>query len=517
MTPARRIMINVAVSYGRSLLALVCGLFTARWVLESLGKSDYGLYGVIGGMTAFVSFLNSLLAFSVGRFYAFEVGRAKRDFSVGIECCRMWFNTALMIHVLLALILVSIGYPIGVWAIRSFLVIPLDRVLACLWVWKLSCISCFASMVSVPFQAMYVAKQEIAELTLYSIGATVISFAFAWYMVSNSGDWLVPYAACMCVTVVLPQMLICLRALCQYSECAIVWRYMLNWGRVKDLVKYAGSRTWTGLAIMLDTQGQSLLVNKYLGTGANATVSIGNAVAMHSQSLSSALSGAFWPAVANAAGGEDVDKMRVISFRACKFGTLLLLIFVLPLAIEIKQVMVLWLKDPPEAAPQFCLCVLGVAVLEKITDGHWMSIMSLGRIAKYSFFVGLAGLSSMFFAWLALGIGYGVVGVGIARFVGKFLVVIVRLIFARLEALMSIKFWLTKIFLPLFLVSVSALLIGCIPRIFMAPSLCRVCLTTVVLETVLLPMSWWLVLSIDERSFIKSKAIVFTRWAYNER
>ena len=28
--------------------ALVCGLFTARWVLEALGQVDFGLYGLVG-------------------------------------------------------------------------------------------------------------------------------------------------------------------------------------------------------------------------------------------------------------------------------------------------------------------------------------------------------------------------------------------------------------------------------------------------------------------------------------
>ena len=33
-----------------SLCALVCGLFISRWVLAAFVKSDFGLYGVVGGM-----------------------------------------------------------------------------------------------------------------------------------------------------------------------------------------------------------------------------------------------------------------------------------------------------------------------------------------------------------------------------------------------------------------------------------------------------------------------------------
>lgn len=50
MTANRRIFLNIIATYGRSLYALVCGLFISRWVLAALGKTDFGLYGVVGGM-----------------------------------------------------------------------------------------------------------------------------------------------------------------------------------------------------------------------------------------------------------------------------------------------------------------------------------------------------------------------------------------------------------------------------------------------------------------------------------
>ena len=54
MSPNRRIFLNIIATYGRSLYALVCGLFISRWVLAALGKTDFGLYGLVGGMTVIV-------------------------------------------------------------------------------------------------------------------------------------------------------------------------------------------------------------------------------------------------------------------------------------------------------------------------------------------------------------------------------------------------------------------------------------------------------------------------------
>ena len=48
MSPNKRIFLNIVATYGRSLFALACGLFSARWVLEALGQEDFGLYEVNG-------------------------------------------------------------------------------------------------------------------------------------------------------------------------------------------------------------------------------------------------------------------------------------------------------------------------------------------------------------------------------------------------------------------------------------------------------------------------------------
>ena len=67
MTANRRIFLNIIATYGRSLYALVLGLFTARWALQALGQVDFGLYGVVGGLTAFIVYLNGILAGAMRR------------------------------------------------------------------------------------------------------------------------------------------------------------------------------------------------------------------------------------------------------------------------------------------------------------------------------------------------------------------------------------------------------------------------------------------------------------------
>ena len=48
MAPNTRIVLNAMATYGRSLFAMLLGIFSSRWVLMSLGQVDYGLFGVVG-------------------------------------------------------------------------------------------------------------------------------------------------------------------------------------------------------------------------------------------------------------------------------------------------------------------------------------------------------------------------------------------------------------------------------------------------------------------------------------
>ena len=51
MSPNRRILLNTVATCGRGLCAVVCGVVVGRWVLAALGKSEFGVCGVVGGMT----------------------------------------------------------------------------------------------------------------------------------------------------------------------------------------------------------------------------------------------------------------------------------------------------------------------------------------------------------------------------------------------------------------------------------------------------------------------------------
>lgn len=507
MSPNRRIFLNIVATYGRSVYSLIIGLFTARWVLMTLGNSDYGVYGVVGGLTAFIAFINGIMGVSVGRYYAYAVGRAKISGleEQGLEECRQWFNTAVVFHTLLPLALMAIGYPIGEWAIRSFLVIPPDRIEKFVWIFRFTCVNCFWGMISVPFNAMYTAKQYIAELTVYSFVATTMNFVFLWYMVNHPGDWLIRYGFWNCLLGFVPAVIITIRAYFIFSECRFNIRYMCSFSHIKELSGYAGWYAFGMTGNLFRYQCLPILVNKYFGPIQNTAVAIANSVASHTTTLSGSLVGAFSPAITNALGAGDISRATRLLHMTCKFGALLVLPFCIPLSIEASEIMRLWLKNPPEASPLLAIGIMVSLVLEKITTGHWVAISGNGKMALYQFLIGLNFMLSVPICWGMFACGTSVYAVAYSLTSVMVGAIVIRVCLLKHYLNVSPRYWIRRVFVPIALSTCATVAIGVLPRFFLAPSFFRVVLTTIVSECVLIPLVWFLVLDPEERVYIFGK------------
>lgn len=509
MTQNRRLFINVIATYGRSLYALAIGVFTARWTLMALGAVDYGLVGVVGGLVGFVAFLNNLLASAVSRFYGISVGAAKCNKggeNAALYECRSWFTVAVLVHTVLSVILIVIGYPCGIWAVEHFLTIPPDRVQDCVWVWRFTCVSCFLGMVNVPFSAMYNAKQEIAELTIYSFFTTTANACFLYYMITHPGIWLAKYALWTCLLGAVPQVIIMLRASYCYKECRLIANEVFNQKRIMEIWRFAFARCLAELAGVFAGQGTALIVNKYFGPVFNAAVSLGNSVAGHCTTLSSSVSGAFYPLIVNKTGEGAFDEVRVLGLRASRLSSVMILLFAIPLSLEIREVLKLWLVQPPAFVAEICVAILVKLSIEATSDGYWMSILSRGKsIVKYSMTVCWAGFVLMGSVWLAFALGFGMLSICVGFLLHAVWLVGWRIYWGGRLCGVGMRMWFGKVFSPLLIICLLTCSLGFSVRFIMEASFLRVIMTTLICEVFFMPAVYFLVLDSDERRYLNAR------------
>lgn len=507
MTPNRRIGLNILATYLRSLYTLCLGLVTARWLLLSLGQKDYGLLGVVGGLVAFVTFINTLLAGSVSRFYAVEIGRAQKKgyAEKALMECRRWFSAAVSVHTVVPILLVSIGYPLGEYAVRHWLVVPPDRLAAAIWVWRFSCLSAWVGMANVPFTAMYTAKQEIAEMTLFSVVESTFSALLLYYMVMHPGDWLAAYAGWHCALSVLPKLCICVRAIIVFPECRFRRDCFCVWSDIRKIAVFAGWNAFGMVGSIAKRQGVAILVNRTFGSAQNAAIAIANRLVARMSTFSTSIVSAFYPVITTSWGGGDLKKMNKYVFRVERLAGTVTVIVLLPLLIEVHEVMVLWLKKPPSESPFLCACAMVSMFLNEISIGHAVAIAATGRLAVNRCLYGLFQILALPAVWLLFLYGGGLYSVAYVSMGVSLFVVVLRICEGLRVASIPVGHWICRVLLSVGLVLILALLCGLVPRLLLSPSFFRVCLTAFSVELVLLPMVWLHVLDDEERCYVIEK------------
>jgi len=514
MTANRRIALNVVATYARSAYALALGLVTARWLLLSLGQVDYGLFGVVGGLVAFVTYFNRLLAGAVSRFYALSIGKGKRKGGgqEGLDECRRWFSAAVSVHAVVPLLLVAIGYPVGALAVRHWLVMPAERIGDCLWVWRLACLSAFVGMANVPFRAMYTAKQEIAELTLLNFLNATLNAVLLGYMVTHPGDWLVRYAFWHCLLAILPRLFVLVRAIAVYPECRLRRDCLWNWPDIRRLATFAGWRAFGAMGKILQTKGMMILVNLRFGPVQNAAVAVATRLASRTNTFAQSLVTSFSPAIVSAYGAGDFERMSGLVRRISKLGATMVAVVSIPLLLEIHAVMRIWLKRPPSDSPFLCSCVLVAMFLDKVSAGESIAIGATGRVAAYEMGVGVSNVLAIAAAAVLFRAGVGLPAVGLALLGVALFNVLQRVYHADVLAGVSCGSWFWRVAFPVASASAAAAAAAAVPRLMMPASAGRIALTALTCEAVLLPLAWFVVIDAEERAYLKEKFARMRGW-----
>ena len=502
MTQSRRIILNTLATYGRSLVGLAAGLFSARWILQALGKDDFGLYGVVGSLIVFLTFFNNLSSVSVSRFYAFSIGKGNTcSPAVAREDLNNWFNKAISVHWFFPALLILIGYPIGIYAIRHWLVIPPERFSACLWVFRFSLLTALVNIMSVPYVAMYTAHQYITELAVFGIFTAISQFVGAYLLLDYSGDRLIAYSVIMMMIFAGIPMAQVVRAYFKFSACRVHLKKLSSGSRLKKLLSFAGWQAFGGLGAIFRNQGIAILINLHFPPSMNAAYSVANQVAAHTATLSGALQGALTPAITSEEGAGKRNEAITMAYRACKFSVLLVLLFAIPLLLEMNEVLVLWLGDPPDHAPLLCSCMILVLLIDKLSFGHIIALSAQGRIALYQIVIGSLFILTLPLAWLGIRLGGGVKAIVFTFLLMVSLASFGRVVFCKIQLNMSISHWAFKIVLPLFFVFICSCLIGFATRFITANVWGQLCVVTFATLMATIVLGWRLVFDGTEREY----------------
>ena len=162
-TDNKRLAKNTLLLYLRMFVMMGISLFTSRVILKTLGVSDYGVYNVVAGAIMMIGFIMSSFASASSRFITISIGKGNSDEM------KTTFGGILAIQCLLALLIVVLAETIGLWFVKTQLVIPADRLAAALVIYQFSIISCVINIVTIPYNAEIIAHERMSAFAYISI------------------------------------------------------------------------------------------------------------------------------------------------------------------------------------------------------------------------------------------------------------------------------------------------------------------------------------------------------------
>lgn len=504
----RLVILNTVVSYSRSLLTVGLSLFTTRWILAALGKADLGLFYAVGGIVVFLSFINTSMSFSSQRHFAYALGRG------GQNEVKDWFNSSLSLHAMLAAAFLILSIPLGIIAFKWWLVVPTTRISTCHLVYACAVITAVGSMLTVPFNAIYIARQRIYELTFIQLFQSILMFVLAYWLLSASGDRLKVYSVGMASISLMVYLAQIVRCRMVFDECRISFQRMLSRQRYKELLSFSGWSLTSTFAYIFRGQGIALLLNNFGTSGVNAAYGIANQVSGQAGFLANGLMTAVAPEMTKMEGAGNHEEMVKLATRACKFVTLLVMFLLIPLFTDIEPLLHLWLKEVPENTASFVRIMLLAFLSIQMVLGVTVAIKAVGKIAWPEVFSSIALILAVPLAYGAIRVNLPIVCVVVTFAVTAALCALSTLLCAHNIFGYSIRAWTLDVLCRNGLSAMICVLLNTLVHRFVPTGLLRLVIAGVLDATLLCVLGWTIVLSIDERKFLKSKVNVLKKRIY---
>lgn len=372
----RKVAKNTLFLYMRSAISLILNLYASRLILNTLGVSDFGAFSVIASIITAFSFFYGSMNGAVSRFLCEELGRSDE---VGVSTV---FKASCVLMFIVAIIIYVSGELIGCWYIATHLVIPPERLTAAFTTFHFSIASTAIIIISMPFQSMLTATENIRTFASITIISDILKFSSVAILSFIPLDKLPTYAALLACASVITTVLYIVYCLKNYKTCRKNVR--INYRKLKEIALYACWDMLGCLTTVAQQQGLNLLINSFFGLIYNAAYGIANqAISAVNQFVWNFLT-AINPQIMklyHAGRHEEMVKMMQLGSYIAAF---LLMFFAIPLFIEVDFVLSVWLGDYPPYAADFIRIFLVQAVIFSISRPIITAVHTIGLVKAHN-------------------------------------------------------------------------------------------------------------------------------------
>lgn len=465
----KRLVKNTFILYIRMAVVLLISLYTSRLVLKALGISDFGLFGVIGGVIGLFAFLQSSLSKATQRFVNVEM--VKEDGHL-----KEVFRTSWTVHLIIVIFILLLVETIGLWFLNAKINIPEGREFAANILFQVTVLSLCLSVLQTPLSACVIAHEDMSFFAVISIIEAFLKLGIAFVIINSESDRLILYGILLLGISffnILAYFSYCRR---KYIEISV--RPYYNKEMFMKVSNFVGWTLVGQVAIVLCTQGTSVLINMFHSVIANAALNVGNQVSNAVTNLTSNFQMAFTPQITKSYAEGKYLELKKLVFTTSKISFFLLFVVSLPICLNINFILEIWLEEVPIHSGIFCVLLIVNNIINALSAPLNFSILATGRIKWFQIVTSVFYLVDILIVYVLFKIGLSPATALWVKVGVMFLILLVRLFYAHREiSEIKIISYIREVIAPLTIVALICSVVGMLASYYFNTIIIRIVLT----------------------------------------
>lgn len=304
------------------------------------------------------------------------------------------------IHISFSIVVLIIGETIGLWFVLTQLNIPVERYHAAVWVYHFSVVTSILSLLIVPYNATVVAHEKMSAFAYITVSDACFKLLIAFLLTIVSYDKLIVYSALMACIQLFDFIIYYIYCINKFEETHAHIAYDKAFFR--EIFCYTGWTITGAVSVFGYTQGLNILLNLFFGPVVNAARGIAVQVQNVANNFCVNFQMALNPQLTKSYARNDLNRMHELLIASSKFSVFLLLFLCIPLFIEAKTVLKIWLVDYPRYTVPFVRCILILSILQGLSNPIFVSVHATGKIKKFQIIEAIFLLSIVPVAWFML-------------------------------------------------------------------------------------------------------------------
>lgn len=369
-----RIIKNSLLLYVRMLFTMWINLYATRLVLQNLGVEDMGVYGVVGSIVSIFSVFTGGITSAVQRFITFEAGLKEGNVN-------KVFCSSLNVIFILAGILLIILESVGLWFFYTKINIPEASKGAAFWVFQFSILTCLINLVSIPYNALIIAKEKMNAFAFISIIQVILN-CMAAYFISLLNNRLLWYALFMLLASFIVRLTY--QVYCRIHFPESQYHRCIDKVLLKEIGKYTGVSTTSGVLQMVSGQGITLVINWTSGVTLNAVYNIALQLKNSILSFAMNLFKAIAPQITKTYANGEMEHYKTLVYTGSKLEIFLIYFIMVPFLFRTEYIMKLWLGNSlPPYAVEFAQCIVFISLLYAAFEPIRTAVLATNKIRNF--------------------------------------------------------------------------------------------------------------------------------------